>query len=223
MLSLMLALFISISEAKIKIGIIDSGIDKTKLAGKQLCEDGHIDYTLDNDPFKDSIDHGSYVASALVSEVGISEEYCLVSYKVVDSVSKQADASLEVRAIKQATNDKIDFLVIALVGDESEKENEAINKYTADGTKFIFAAVGNSGKRFLFRECPVFPACHPANSVIPISNEHKKSNKQLFFREYPEQYWCYDGVCGTSITTGYAAGKHIARKTSNGIKRTPAN
>lgn len=133
----------AIIEKRVKIGIIDTGVDVTQKLRPFLCSSGHISL-VDDSSLTDShySKHGTNVAG-LISENLDPEKECLLIIKFYDD-SKKANFFKNVRlSVNYAITQKVSYLNMSLGGDSPiSLEKESIKEALEAGIK-ISVAAGN--------------------------------------------------------------------------------
>lgn len=156
-------LFSSIAFANpIKIGIIDTGLNNPE--NFQLCEGLSKSYVLNETFNNDNQDHGTKVASLIRDNI-LTKDYCIVMYKVFSkNQANNLDLPAIIKAMQDATNDKIDVLNLSFSGNAfSVLENLAIKRLLDNGTTVVGVS-GNEG--FKLDKCSVYPACHDKRIIV---------------------------------------------------------
>lgn len=139
----------SASSEKIKVALLDSGIDYQE--GLDVKERVNLieDDTEFSPLFEDSSNHGTSIASLLVSnngEVkGINKNIELYSARILDE-NKQAPISRVVEGIYWAIDKKVNIISISFGTNQySEALKQAIDEANANGI-LVIAAAGNQGE-----------------------------------------------------------------------------
>jgi hypothetical protein len=207
----------TMSEDRIKIGIIDSGISIEQSKSKILC-DGGLKSIATTSLGYDHNGHGTNIFG-LVSQGLNPRKYCIISYKVWADYSSSKDAvDYTITSIENAIKDDVKFLNISMSGDGSSvKEYKTIK--TALKTMSIFVAAGNDGKE-IGGECSIYPACYKRffkkNLYVIGSYKAESSN----YGEYVD-YFTYGERMGNPILSGTS--QATAYFTNNFIKKSYKN
>jgi len=226
MLKLLILLILNINlvyAAQVKIGIIDTGLDLTKLGNIKLCSKGHYDFETNKKGIgRDFNGHGTNIALTIVENLG-TIDYCLVIYKY-----NIKDVSTVYKAVDKAIINKVDLLNISLSGKKFiTKEYFVISKASDLGIKVVVSA-GNDSKNLTTKTCDVYPACYTnIKNLIVVGNLknnntlHEKSNYGIIVHTYEIGKSCFYNVCweGTSQATAIYTGK--LAKTIFNIKLAP--
>lgn len=142
-------------ESRIKIAVIDTGIDSSFVELKPyFCKTGHKSI-VDNTPMTDStkMKHGTNVTGLIAKSIDPNKA-CLIIIKFYSS-----EKSNTVAAINHAISQQADFINMSLGGSEySTTEYRAITKALSLGIKIAVAA-GND-YRNLDNNCYYYPACY---------------------------------------------------------------
>ena len=128
---------------KIRVAVIDSGLDlKDPRFTNYLCESGHKDFT--GEGFKDFFVHGTHVAG-LIQQNAIDANYCFLIYKYYSiHVSGKQNLSREISSIKYAIKNGANVVNFSGGGAEfSEEEYDLIKNHP--NVTFVVAA-GNEGQ-----------------------------------------------------------------------------
>jgi len=138
-----------ISNATIRVAIIDTGLDRTKVSAP-LCKDSN--------PFPDGPRyeyHGTNVADAIIKNAENSD-YCLIPISVF---TPTFNYDMYVKALELLTKMHIDVLNLSFAGRlEYAPETKYIKKLLDQGV-IVFAAAGNDGDKLTEEICTVYPAC----------------------------------------------------------------
>lgn len=196
-----LMLFSCIASAQVRVAVIDTGYN-----GKDhLCATGHYDFI--NHKAEVGVDerqHGTVVAHAI--EKYASGNYCLVVLKVF---TRNTVSLFDIiNAIHLATAQKVDVINLSISGGTfNAEEYNAIATATRSGIK-VFIASGNDSKN-LDKNCDVFPACYHIKGVTVVGSLGSDTKANYGYVVTQKESYCFEGICGTSMSTGIAAGKYI--------------
>jgi len=154
------------TDKRIKIGIIDTGLD-TERYQQWICKDPESkDFTKNK--INDHHGHGTNIFYLITKDLS-PKKYCVVVMKFRNEVGRfrlfnfkffhyQKLDDEYFNAISYATNIKLDYLNLSLGGyGEVEAENLAIKKLLSKGTKVVVAAGNN--RTDLGKNCNYYPAC----------------------------------------------------------------
>jgi len=206
-LLLLLLVATQVQAKTIKIAVIDTGYNGPL---KHLCSTGHFDFTTQkNRVGEDLIGHGTKIVAAIEANAKNSD-YCLLIYKVFGT--NPATPAI-VLAIDYALKEKADVLNLSFEGPlPYQYEAKVISKALSRNVK-VFVAAGNKNKN-LNVNCNVFPACYPLKGLevigsLPIAGVSKGNYGAIV--KHKENF-CFDSICGTSISTAIATGKFVNNK-----------
>jgi hypothetical protein len=165
-------------EKRVKIAVIDTGLDVTSAIKPFLCKTGHISL-IDDAPLKDTYSgkHGTNVAGLIAKNLDAKKE-CLLIIKFYKE--SKDDFFKKVRlGINYAVTQKVKFINLSLGGSgSSDLEKLAIFDALRKGIR-VSVAAGND-KKDLNENCYYYPACYafgtPLFRVVG-SNTGKYSNK----------------------------------------------
>lgn len=189
------------AHSAMRVAVIDSGYSGDT---KNLCATGHYDFILNEAVVsKDDRNHGTHVVNAIKAYA--KADYCIIILKVFNSVPSELSGERVIRAIQYATSLGVDIINMSLDGPEPmNQERDAIAAALNKGIK-VFVAAGNK-KINLDKTCNTYPACYKLSSSVVGSNSKEANYAGFAFNKQP---WCYNGECGTSLSTGIATGKFI--------------
>lgn len=205
-------------EARIKIAIVDTGLEVTPEMKPYICEG--MSFSLDSsNTFVDSNGHGSNVAGLIVEGLD-PKKYCIQIIKYRDNI----DTYMVAFAIRNAVAMGVSYINLSLSGSGSSVvEYLDIMKALQQGVHIAIAA-GNQRLTLTKNFCPVFPTCYK------IDNENFRivgSNTGHYGNQGPMiKYW-EDGsdkglpsMTGTSQATAIHMNKWIKsnKGESNGKK-----
>lgn len=184
------AIFFSLSvamatttENRIRIAVIDTGVNVSFANALYICKDGNINITDDTDIVADSIGHGTNIVSLLI--VGLNpRHYCIEVIKYC-KICKPSEGINISRAIHLAYN--ASYINMSFEGSSvSDLEYRALAGAINRGIKVAVAA-GNDGLN-LDTKCSIFPACYAFNN----SNFHVVgSSTGALFLSKPKNYFVY--------------------------------
>lgn len=162
-------------EDRIKIGIIDTGLNISKYE-QWICKTpASIDFT--STTINDNNNHGTNVFHLITHDLDPAK-YCVVIIKYLNISDTMLfeffrGSALEgfeglagmifrnsyLRALKYASDSKLQYLNLSLGGFGSDPIEVATLKYILDNKTIVVAAAGNS-KKNLTVKCDYFPACN---------------------------------------------------------------
>lgn len=196
---LVFALITSNALATTRVAVLDTGYDGTS---SKLCATGHYDFIMNregigNDANKDK--HGTHVANAIIANAA-DADFCVVIYKVFGGSKSNIP-----KAIERAVKNEIRILNLSFTGEKRDsREVQALAKARIKGV--VFTASGNEGKD-LDKKCDVYPACYKDLALRVVGSYNPKANHGKIVEHWED--WCFEGLCGTSLSTGIATGKYI--------------
>jgi subtilisin family serine protease len=166
---------------EIKIGIIDTGIDKNHPDLKDNVKGGYNFLELDDtDDILDDNGHGTHVAgviAALANQtgiIGVSPEASLYGVKCMDSEGIGEDYNI-VKGINWCVENKMDIINMSFGDVETSKaEKDALDNAIENGVVLV-AAAGNSG---VGKDTIDYPAKH--DDVIAVGATNKKDKRASF-------------------------------------------
>lgn len=159
----MLMLLISLAFAKtVKVAVLDTGFDKTKITNVPMCESF-------NDDSHDVHGHGTNVVGLIQKHAG-KDGFCFYIYKVIPGTAEQT-----IKALADAIAKKVDIINYSGGGPTNNSmENQLVKLHIDLGGVFI-AASGNSKKELTKDKCNFYPACSDPR-VIVVGNNANRSN-----------------------------------------------
>lgn len=157
------ALAYPVPEYRIKIAVIDTGLDLDLYhAHNMLCNSGSKSF-VDDDPLKDAAGnkHGTNVAGLVSKDLDVTK-YCLIILKVYNSRG-DIPYKLPAEAITYAIEQKVRFINLSIAAPGYiDHEFRIINLAIRHGIK-ISVAAGNKHSD-LDTLCDVYPACYSVKS-----------------------------------------------------------
>jgi Subtilase family len=194
---IVLLLFIpSICLAKLRVAIIDSGIN-TRLIQAPLCH-----------PIQSSDDrHGTSVVDLIIKNAGNSD-YCIEPYKVL---APKFDSKLYIWTLMYLVKHPPDILNLSLQGYIfSSIETELIKKLLDKGV-IILAAAGNYSKSVSQIKCEVYPACDDPRIIVVGTYDNSSGHGDRVSIKTHENKDCIGNYCmsGTSQATAIETGRFI--------------
>lgn len=166
---------------EIKIGIIDTGIDKNHPDLKDNVKGGYNFLELDDtDDILDDNGHGTHVAgviAALANQtgiIGVSPEASLYGVKCLDSEGIGEDYNI-INGINWCVENKMDMVNMSFGDKETTKaEKDALDNAAENGVVCV-AAAGNSG---IGKDTMDYPARY--SNVISVGATDKKDKRASF-------------------------------------------
>jgi subtilisin family serine protease len=213
--------FATAKETRLRIAVIDTGLNITKEIAPYLCKDGHK--AIVSRDLSDPIAHGTAVAELIAQEIN-PDEACLVIIKWYDpGVPFHPDHILKSYAWALQIGAKVVNLS-AGGAYASEEEYQAIKAMLDKGVEFVVAA-GNSSQDF-DKACTEYPACYGFKKYRNFTIVGALDGEEIaYYSNYGGQISAYregkhkkTGMQGTSFAAPVVAGE-IAAELSNGRKK----
>lgn len=220
MVEVILSTLISMAHAKVKIAVIDSGINANNSV--VLCEEPK-DFTNTNT--KDEYTHGTNISGIIQKNVG-NVDYCQYSLKVFSYNPNAKDSiTSTVNALRYALQKKVQIVNYSGGGSLFYREEEQAVKALLDAGVVVIAAAGNNASD-LDKSCNYYPACYDKRIIVIGSIDDK--GKTSKFSNYGKRVnrW-YNGenvegegvvMSGTSQATALASAEFVKIV----VKRKPA-
>lgn len=204
---LILSLLVGISaQAKTTIvAVIDTGY---RGATTHLCPTGSFDFVDGKAQVGlDTWGHGTKVIGAIEANAKNSD-YCIQVYKVFGTLTP---ANLIVRAINLAAEHHVNVLNLSFEGQSPMATEKAAIAYALSIGIKVFVAAGNEGLN-LDAKCGAYPACYGLKGMNiigskPIKGRNTGNHGHIVTQK---EEFCFDGTCGTSLSTAIATGKYIS-------------
>jgi len=201
---------------RIRIGLVDSGINLDVFPKEALCKEGHADFSGSGN-LDDVIGHGTIMALSIMSSLS-AKTHCIVNIKWVNKIHQQDFNN----ALEYAALQNISYINISAGGGYAgSREYKAIKVALIRDIK-VSVAAGNDMHN-LDEICPWFPACHrfPDKFFYVVGALDKDGNK-AFYSNYGSSVnaWAYGeflGVRGTSVATAIHTGRLARRDYLNSL------
>lgn len=161
---MIMQLLISLVLAKtVKVAVLDSGYDSSKVKDLVLCEPSRA---VEDDTFN----HGTPMVSLIKKGAG-AQGYCFYIYKVMPG-----PVALSTKALKDAIRNRVDVINYSggSINSFNHIEQKLIRKYLNQGGVFI-AAAGNENTKLTKSKCNYYPACLDSR-IIVIGNKGNTTN-----------------------------------------------
>lgn len=208
-LLLVIIFLVSLAEAKtLRVAVIDTGYSGQTT---RLCADGQFDFVFDSPTVgKDRVGHGTKVINAIERYAGKSA-YCILAYRVFGDESFLPPVAV---AVNYAVAHGATVINLSLEGPTASlEETTAISLALKRGVTVLVAA-GNEGKN-LDINCNVYPACYHLKGLQVIGSwanvkRAKHGNTGKIITQHED--YCFEGTCGTSLSTAIATGKFLKNK-----------
>ena len=167
----------------IKIGIIDSGIDRTH---PDLKIAGGISYIGSSTNYHDANGHGTHVAGIIAARdndigiIGVAPEAELYAIKVMgkDGLGNNSDV---VKGIEWAITKNLDIINLSLTTEQKSVVMELALQNAYDHGLIIVGAAGNNEEGFIEPVNVLYPARYPTVIAVGAIN---KDNKKAKFSYY---------------------------------------
>lgn len=217
----------ALEENRIKIGIIDTGLNVTEKIYPFLCNVGHMSF-VGTSPFVDENDsqHGTNIAG-LIAEHLDPKKHCLVILKFHGPKMNRREFMRYVRiAIDYSVTINVKYLNLSLGGDDPETIEQLILQEALDEGIKIAVAAGNGRKNRqnvsigvnLDKKCYYYPACYKFSGKNKDNFHVVGSSKGLFSNKGKVVKYWEDGVdkgtpklSGTSQATAIHLGKWVKK------------
>jgi len=156
-----------IYRSKIKIGIIDTGVDWNHYYLKNFKSN-----LQKKEGAVDPIGHGTHVAGIVVKEMvnrigrGIQDRVEIISYSYVrpnSTIDKNRERLIS--ALKQALEDDVSFLNLSFSGPNFDQEEYDLLTQLSDKGVRIFVAAGNNGD-----SDPTYPCAYQIDNLACVAN-----------------------------------------------------
>lgn len=216
-----------VPENRIKVAVVDTGLELTDRIKPFICREGHISFTNDS-PFTDGHagKHGTNVAGLIADNLD-SSKHCLLIIKFYSQYLGNGEFKDFVRmGIEYAITQNAKYLNLSLGGPESSHlEYLSLQAGLNKGMKILVAA-GN-GKLFkgdyigqnLDKSCYYYPACYEFRSLkqnffVVGSTKSKFSNYGKVVNKWENGNLVgFPAQSGTSQATAIATGKLVKADT----------
>lgn len=204
LLKLLVLFTASLAHAKIRVGIIDTGISKSSLITPYLCQEP-TDFT--GEGWQDSHGHGTNIAGLITKGLDTSK-FCLVVIKFYSDrmSSPDADATFQ-KALIYASTQKINVLNVSVSGGSYRYEEMLTFQSMLKAGTVINISSGNKRKLLNKKSCHDFPACNalwlPAINVVGANDLEQANVGEIVKIKMPGYLQCGFGIClsGTSQST----------------------
>lgn len=143
-------------ETRVKIAIIDTGIEDREDIKQFLCKDEHFDFT--NTGITDTMKHGTNLAY-LMSATLDPNKHCMTVIKLFKNWGSGTESGKPAMAIEKAISVNAKFINLSWGGEDFiESEKKAIQK-AIDNKIYVIVAAGNNGRQ-LKTDIKYYPACY---------------------------------------------------------------
>jgi hypothetical protein len=148
-------------DSRIKIAIVDTGVDYETSKKPYMCENGNIIMDPSSLGF-DTNGHGSNIASAIGENID-STKFCIISYQALNG--ETTPRSLLVDRLKKIKDSVIErnvkYINMSIQGDGFDVEEYHLIKEIVKNISVLTISAGNH-KFNLDSKCDEFPACYNA-------------------------------------------------------------
>jgi len=217
---------------KIKVAIIDSGIDATHPYLKGYVSQKSYSATNTN-AFIDNQGHGTHVAGVFLTQLETLFDYYhlvapieIVAAKYFESSPSPSFQLTAVLANLNLNETGLDAINVSSTGDKSDLSERREFEYTTQVLKIpVFAAAGNNGL-ILLKNYEAYPCMYRIKNLFCVGNL-EPSHKLFPLSNFGHAVQIYD--VGTNIISSYPihnpndAGIAIMTGTSQATPRTMAN
>lgn len=198
-------------ETRIKVAVIDTGINPSKELKPFLCTGNHYDVT--HTGIEDRIGHGTTVVRLIAERIN-PKKTCILVLKYY----KEDDGNLnrELEALKIIlTEPNIKFVNFSSGGDNPDRREQELIKGLIDKQIYFVTAAGNSGLELKKNPCYYYPACYgyEFNSMFfkVVGNGSKPTERYRSSNYGPVVTDWRDGATdkgsGTSFSTAIKTGE----------------
>lgn len=197
----------SLTEKRQRIGVIDTGVNRSLLDEDFMCKDMPI-FSVRKQGW-DYDGHGTNVVGLIAKNMD-KTKYCITSY----SLSPNEPLHEVVYFLFKMQEHGVVGVNISLASAGAFKaEEEMIKTLTNKGVK-IFVAAGNDGID-LSINCDIYPACYKVtnkNLTVVGNKGNKKSNRGKYIDVWIDgNSKGYRSMTGTSQSTAIATGLHFSK------------
>lgn len=206
-LSLLIAIPV---QAKLKVAIIDSGLDKDYTTNLRACDSGHFDFTRNEEKIgEDNIGHGTKIAYLIKEYSKNNNNYCILVYKIF--TFRHLGSTPPADAINMAIKNDANILNISFDGLTFDANEYIALKKASDKGIIIFAAAGNKAKN-LDENCNNYPTCYKGIKNLFIVGAMDTLGKRARYSNYGKIVNFYeDGSFNNEAGTSYAVPRIIGK------------
>ena len=197
-LILILIFIPSVSIAKLKVAVLDTGVD-TEITNAPLCSKAS--------PDSSNIKHGTSIVDLIAKNAG-KADYCIESYRIY---TNKWDKKAYFNVLRYLLKNPPDIINLSIQGTgESPTETKLIKQLLNKGVTILVAA-GNYGEVLSKKSCNVYPACAD-NRIIVVGTYSPSSDKgdRINILTHKDS-GCVGAYClsGTSQATAIETGRFI--------------
>lgn len=197
----------SITENRLRIAVLDTGISKRQFNEKYMCKD--MPYFSIRSKGLDWHGHGTNIVG-LIGERINTKKYCITIY----AFGVNPKLSETNYYLSEMLNHGVVGVNLSIQGEDYDMtEGDTIKKLTDSHIK-VFVASGNS-KFNLNIKCNTYPACHKLSNrklIVIGSTDRRYSNYGRIVDKYIDgTKKGYPVMSGTSMSTAIATGLHFSK------------
>lgn len=201
--------------AKIRIAIIDGGVNMNYTKGVKFCKQPFMDYT--GTDITDQAGHGTNILANITKDLE-NVDYCVIIIKAFDGLKSKNGLENSIKGSKYALTRNVSIVNMSFGGlsDDSTKERHAVKALLDAGIK-IFAAAGNEHVELNFKKCNYYPACYDNRIVTVGSSTGKYSNYGSYVKVWQDGSHISGGpvvMSGTSQATAIQTNFYIKSLTT---------
>lgn len=224
-----------LSAKKIRVAVIDSGINSTLVGESFLCQEGHRDFT--GTSMHDSTGHGTHVSGLIDQHVkqifldnapisrllAAKAPYCQVVLKVFDPLAGSDGLSTTLNALRYAMDMGVDYINYSAGGSHYSLEEHLLVKNILDRGIVMVVAAGNNSRDIVVD--PYYPAALDSRLIVVGNYDgHGKRSPSSNFGSIVDAWEIGMGLTslysktlksissGTSQATAVHTGKLIRRR-----------
>lgn len=175
-LFLMLNLVSSVALAKVRIAIIDTGIDTENKLLAPFVSPQSKSFSAQSSALVDSHGHGTHIASIIVENSNLNaQELELLILKYYDAKSPPEDnLANTIKSIRYAIQQQVDIINYSGGGTSPSPEEQAILGEARHRGILVIAAAGNEHSNSDLR--PFYPANYPLDNIISVGSHDSEYN-----------------------------------------------
>lgn len=197
----------SLTEKRQRVGVIDTGINRSLLDEDFMCKDMPI-FSVRKQGW-DYDGHGTNVVGLIAKNMDKSK-YCITSY----SLSPNEPLHEVVYFLFKMQEHGVIGVNISLASSGAFNAEEAMIKALTDRGVRVFVAAGNDGLN-LNINCDIYPACYKTTNpnITVVGNKgNKMSNRGKYIDMWIDgNNKGYRSMTGTSQATAIATGLHFSK------------
>jgi Subtilase family len=184
-----------IASARLRVAVIDSGVDTT-LTDAPLCRPVN--------PIAAVNKHGTTVVSLIAKNAG-QADYCIESYRIL---TPKFNPNAYMWTLKHLVDNPPDVLNLSIEGSQYMVAEALLIKKLLDEGVIIIAAAGNHAQIMNKESCNTYPACDDPRIVVvgtdkPSSNRGDRINIKAHYDKGCIGKYCMSGTSqATAIETG---------------------